>query len=373
MTPSATEVVRKFLELEQHLCRIENRTTVFQAGETNRPDRGHHALAGVVLREARDFLKGSGLSDVPSNRKLAEYLNVGPNQITHLFDGQPPKHRNWCRDSNGALAWLLQETIDNNSDGLDAAALAQLGKIKDRICHFFFFSLEPPGKFPAFFAFERRFATIPCSLQELAHEIAWFARQPDVGGFRTEINVILGSSSFPPHDPRKLVLARLQEAVLNGVVVNFILHRPGTQANGLETIEQFQKEFPGVRGKIRCLEAASDGLYENASASRRIAGPLSEAGILFPWGHTLYMHSITQDPRSDEPDQEISVYLHLRHFTPVHPPLDHHPVAYAATQAEEAAFRRWRSTWREEPATAGSQERPLDELEKPQPSSRSES
>ena len=36
--------------------------------------------------------------------------------------------------------------------------------------------------------------------------MAWFARQPDIGAFRTEIIAVLGAGPFPPYDPRGLVL-----------------------------------------------------------------------------------------------------------------------------------------------------------------------
>ena len=365
---SLGSVVQTFLELEQHLCRIENRTTLFRKKDTDRHDRGHHALAGQVIRETLEFLRASGLDEVPNKKEMAEHLHVGANHMTHLLDGEPSQRRNWLQDCNRLLSFLLQETISENTKSQDTAIREELNVIRERIRHFFFhdFDQAPGQRIPPFFAFERRFAGFPCSLQELSQEVAWFARQPDVGDFRTEITVILGSTPFPPHDPSRVVLGTLREAILNGVEVTFILP-PGSHTTGTATIEQFQNDFWGVRGKFGCLKTSLDGLSESDGDRRRIAGSLSEAGISFPSGHLLHMRSVRHRSKSNEDEQEVCVvYLHLRHFTVVHPPPDHGPVAQAATQADHAAFRAWRSTWELRTQTPRSQESPLTDVQEPQ-------
>jgi hypothetical protein len=351
---STSPVLRRFMELEQHLCRIENRVNLFRGPDTSSREHGHHALAGKVLAETYEFLKSLGLLGIPTRQALADQIHVHANQITDLFKGKPPKRRNWCRECGGLLAYLLQEVIQANCAGLNDDALAQLDTIRRRIQHYFFRSVDstPKDRIPSFFAFERRFTGYPCSLQELSHEVAWFARQPEVGAFRTEIVVILGGILFPPHDPRGLVLARLREAVLAGVQVTFIRHGFDAQANGTSTPEKFQNEFKDVRGKFQCFEALPDGVYEVEGEKRRVADPLSAAALPLASAPVLCMRSVTHGRKpNDGDDQEVCVHLQLRNFSPVYPPPDHDAVAHPATQADLEAFREWRLNWRSDPTT----------------------
>jgi hypothetical protein len=343
----SSPALRALQSLEQHLCKTANRTTLFRGGLTDRPDTGHHALAGRILWEAREYLNRAKLPGVPKKQDLATKAGVGPNHITHLLKGDPTGPNNWCRDvCPGLLAWMLQEFINNNPSSNPEVG-RQMREVRDRIRFYFFRSQEPStaSPLPSFFAFERRFLGIPCSPQELAHEVAWFARQPDVGGFRSEISIVLGHRPLLPEGARQLVMSNLSDAISNGVKVYFIRPRLGDVVYGAETVAQFQREFPKSADGFHCLDATPEGLFWGGGAQGG-AELVSEEGISFPWGHALHMRSVQLDEASHEEVKEISVHLAVRYFTATHHLPDHEPVAHAATHADILEFQRWRSSWR---------------------------
>jgi hypothetical protein len=276
---------------------------------------------------------------------LAKRINVNSNQIKELLDGEPTKGRNWFNLCEQLLFWLLQEITDHNTTGHETVLLASIRTIRERIRQFFFRDATPTVNINSpirpFFAFERRLRAAPCSMRELSQEIGWFARQPEVGAYRTRLTVVLGNTMFPSHDPRGLILSSLRDAVQGDADLSFILPRFGNGMNGLATIQQFESLYPEVKGRFQCYEARPEGIHELCGVGRRVASPLSDAGIAFPWGHLLCMQSLEA---SDEP-QEISVYLQLRNFTPNFPPPEDGPVAMEATPADIEAFRVWRERW----------------------------
>src|SRR5262245_1967963 len=110
MATTGPKLTRRFRELEQRLCRIENRTGLLHTDDADRRYQGHHALAGRLLGEAREFLRG--IKGLPTQQQIAAQLGVGANQITQWLRGRPAGKRNWCQDCNRLLAWMLQTVID---------------------------------------------------------------------------------------------------------------------------------------------------------------------------------------------------------------------------------------------------------------------
>src|SRR5262249_302495 len=143
MSSAALLVEQVLRELEQHLCRLQNRTDLFRGQRTGNPTDGHHALAGGVLRETLLFLRGRGLVGLATRGTFGTQLHVNANKITQLLDGRPTGKREWCRDCGRLLATLLQDLIDQNTDGYPPEALARIGSIRERILRFFFRAIDP--------------------------------------------------------------------------------------------------------------------------------------------------------------------------------------------------------------------------------------
>jgi hypothetical protein len=217
---------------------------------------------------------------------------------------------------------MLKGIVEANraADASNDAGEAQA--VMDRIQDFFFRRERGARKesVPSFLNFARRPHSVPCSFRELAQEIEWYARQPAVGWFQTDITLVLGTAEFPPHDPTQdRIVPALQRAVQAKVPVRFVLpdnSPPPAYTSGFEVLRLIPKE-----------------------SSRR--GKTGQDLPAVPCRHLLFMRSLPpRDPAFSSHEPELTL-LYFHEYSPRHPYLEHTPVVSSATPSEEEAFGAW--------------------------------
>jgi hypothetical protein len=327
-----------FRELEQNLCRVPHRVHRFRSPDYLRipPERGHHAMAGIVFGMAYNALHITGR---PTRKALGDTHGVHVNHFKTLFNGKPnPNENNWCRQCEGMLRTTLSEIIASTRADVTPNDTQTMEEIRERIMTFFFRDEEDPtraaqGGVPKFFRPERREHEVPASMRELSHEIHWFGRQPEVGGFGTRLTVILGAFSFPTYDPDNFLLPALQAAVKGDAEVVFLVADPTRIPDPNRSVEQFLNSVPDRRNTVRRFGMFQDGLRDLADEGRRVAYPSSFGGAV-PSGQLLHMTSVNKEAR-----EETSVLYHLRYYSARHRPGESEPVVNLGTVGEVARMR----------------------------------
>jgi hypothetical protein len=285
-------------------------------------------MAGRLLHHLLEFFREErGIAGVPNNKNLAPMIHGSPNQVTQLLNGEPTGSHDWLGRVDRALPQLFDAVVNANPGENPEAHLTDLLEIQRRVQRFFFHVDATPGavRFPQFFAPERRFSTNPHSYRELCQEIDWYSRQPLVGGFRTELTLVLGQQPFPPFDPRRRIEPTLAKAIASDVAVRFLIPIPSARAR--EFIATFRSTHP------ECGRP-------NFSVIGPEAESISRPEVALPWATRLFLRSIPAGAEPNDDSVERVVYS-LRHSTPEHPLDNHDLVAQAGSSAELASFSGW--------------------------------
>jgi hypothetical protein len=337
---ASLEILLAFQRLEQHLCRVRHRVDEFRSSKWFHPTVGHNGMVGLILSRARAFLRQAGLKGVPNNTEFAALLDVDLNNITALLRGEPTGTRPWARVVEDLMPQMFARVIETNRTQGASDRDEEITAIRDRIQDFLFRrerGADRRDTDPSFLHFRRRAHGVPCSFRELVQEVGWFARQPGVGWFKTDVTLVTGTVPFPPFDPvDERIVPALRRAKECRVSVRFILPADSASPPCADEFEvrhlvPEEKSGPGISDPPR---------------------------LAVPRRHMLFLRSCPpQDETFASQETELALY-YLHDYSHQHPYREHTPVVSGATPAEEGRFGTWLDQFLASPRPAPADTRP---------------
>lgn len=226
--------------LEQHLCRIRNRTVMFGGRDEKVLKHGTAGMAGRVASSVLDYLKRNRVQP-PNKTTLHEPIGLTtPSAITKLLSGQSGPGDAYTTDARNLIHFLClggkwnAEKREMQGGSNDTAKK----EVHARIDDYFFRDFIPAESQPAVFRGWRRGFSDPCSSSEFAGEVRWYARQKELHpASNVRLVWVLGLTPFRTHSAHHEphYANAVVGALASNVAVKFVYCDDRHPNNGIES------------------------------------------------------------------------------------------------------------------------------------------